>query len=208
MDLRVSQDEQIVYGHLPDEEIVQRAQSGDKPAEEYILNKYHRLVSLWTRSYFLQGGDSEDLEQEGMIGLYKAIRDFSHGSSSFWSFAKLCITRNVISAVKCTTRQKHVPLNSYTSLHKSVCDYEGERSLIDMLSDQKVEDPESLAISKEHWRNARRLLKAKLSDFEYEVFQLYALGYAYKEIAATLDTHIKSVDNALCRIKTKMETIV
>ena len=117
--------QQVDYTKLTDEEVVDLAQKGDDEATEYILNKYEKLVFMWTRPYFLQGAEPDDLLQEGMIGLYKAVRDFEVGSSSFWSFAKLCITRNIISAIKSTTRQKHIPLNSYTSLHKPVYEVEG-----------------------------------------------------------------------------------
>ncbi|MFS8582749.1 MAG: sigma-70 family RNA polymerase sigma factor, partial [Limnochordales bacterium] len=106
------------FSRMTDEEVVRVAQEGSEDAYDYLLRKYEKLVYIWTRPYFLQGAEDDDLLQEGMIGLYKAIRDFSPGSSSFWSFAKLCITRNVISAIKGTTRQKHIPLNQYTSLHK------------------------------------------------------------------------------------------
>jgi len=134
---------------MSDEEVVRYAQSGHKDAEEYLLRKYQKLVYVWTRPYFLQGAEDDDLLQEGMIGLYKAIRDFTPGSSSFWSFAKLCITRNVISAIKGTTRQKHIPLNSYTSLHKPVYDADGDRTLMEVLSNNRVDDPETLVIDRE-----------------------------------------------------------
>lgn len=188
-----------------DEELVSLAQAGDTAAEEYLINKYQKMVYLWTRSYFLQGGEIDDLLQEGMIGLFKAIRDYTGGSSSFWSFAKLCITRNVISAIKGTTRQKHIPLNSYTSLYKPVYENEGDRTLMEMLTDNKVEDPESITINREHLQNTQGKIKNILSEFEYNVFRLYINGYSYKEIAAQLNTHTKSIDNALCRIKSKVE---
>ncbi len=190
---------------LADEELVSLAQQGDPQAEEYLLHKYQKMVYVWTRSYFLQGGEADDVLQEGMIGLFKAIRDYSGGSSSFWSFAKLCIVRNVISAIKGTTRQKHIPLNSYTSLHKPVYDYEGDRTLLEMLSDNSAEDPETLTINRERLHHTKQRIRELLSDFEYQVFQLYITGYSYKEIAEALDTHTKSIDNALCRIKGKIE---
>ncbi len=190
---------------LNDEELVVLAQQGDPLAEEYLLNKYQKMVFIWTRSYFLQGGEADDVLQEGMIGLFKAIRDYSGGSSSFWSFAKLCIVRNVISAIKGTTRQKHIPLNSYTSLHKPVYDYEGDRTLLEMLSDNSVDDPETLAINREHLSQTKARIREILSEFEYNVFQFYITGYSYKEIAENLHTHTKSIDNALCRIKGKIE---
>lgn len=197
-----------LFAELTDEQIVDRAQSGCQAATEYLLNKYQKLVYIWTRPYFLQGAEDDDLLQEGMIGLYKAIRDYSPGSSSFWSFAKLCITRNIISAVKGTTRQKHIPLNTYTSLYKPIHDSEGDRTLMEILTDEGLEDPERLVIDREHIEVMREAIRNILSEFEFNVFQLYISGLTYKEMAHELNTHTKSIDNALCRIKTKIETKV
>lgn len=195
----------IDYSRLSDDEIVRLAQDGDEHATEHLLQKYQKLVYIWTRPYFLQGAEDDDLLQEGMIGLYKAIRDFTPGSSSFWSFAKLCITRNIISAIKGTTRQKHIPLNSYMSLHKPVYDAEGDRTLLEILSNNKVDDPEALVIDRERLHHTQRHIKESLSAFEYRVFRLYINGLSYKEMAEKLGTHTKSIDNALCRIKSKIE---
>ena len=195
------------WDNLTDEEIVLLAQAGNSDAEEYLLQKYEKMVYTWTRSFFLQGGEMDDVIQEGMIGLYKAIRDFSAGTSSFWAFAKLCITRNVISAIKGTTRQKHIPLNSYTSLHKPVNDSEGDRTLLETLSNSKVNDPETVAIIRDQLKKAGETIKRHFSSFEFEVFQLYLAGYTYREIAERLDVHTKSIDNALCRVKIKIERI-
>lgn len=195
----------VAFADMPDEDVAKLAQSGHDDAYTYLLNKYERLVYVWTRPYFLQGAEDDDLVQEGMIGLFKAIRDFSSGSSSFWSFAKLCITRNVISAIKGTTRQKHMPLNQYTSLHRPIYDAEGDRTLMEVLTDNKVDDPEKLVIDRERLQFTQRHIKKILSDFEYRVFRLYINGLTYKEMAARLDTHTKSVDNALCRIKLKIQ---
>lgn len=192
---------------LSDEEVVLLAQAGDSDAVEFLLQKYEKMVYAWTRSFFLQGGETDDVIQEGMIGLYKAIRDFSTGTSSFWAFAKLCITRNVISAIKGTTRQKHLPLNSYTSLHKPVNDAEGDRTLLETLSNNKVHDPEAVAIAREQLKSTGQTIKKYLSSFEFAVFQLYLAGYTYKEIAEELEVHTKSIDNALCRVKSKVERI-
>lgn len=192
------------FRDLSDEDIVQQAQAGRQDATDYMLYKYQKLVYIWTRPYFLQGAEDDDLLQEGMIGLYKAIRDFAPGSSSFWSFAKLCITRNIISAIKGTTRQKHIPLNSYTSLHKPIYDAEGDRTLMEVLSNNRVDDPEALIIDREKLQLTQKYIKEVLSDFEYRVFRLYINGLSYKEMAEELGTHTKSIDNALCRIKTKI----
>jgi len=192
------------FSELPDEEAVKAAQYGEQEATDYLLHKYQKMVYILTRPYFLQGAEDDDLLQEGMIGLYKAIRDFCPGSSSFWSFAKLCITRNIISAIKGTTRQKHVPLNCYTSLHKPIYDTEGDRTLMEVLENSRVNDPEALVIDREQLRSTREYIEKVLSDFEYNVFKLYINGLSYKEMAERLHTHTKSIDNALCRIKTKI----
>lgn len=144
------------YDQMTDEELVALAQSGETQAEEYLIRKYERMVQVWSRPYFLQGAEDDDLLQEGRIGLFKAIRDFNHGSSNFWSFAKLCIIRNIISAIKGTTRQKHIPLNSYTSLYKSVYDSEGDRALLEVITDNKVVDPEAIVIDREKLKSTDR----------------------------------------------------
>ena len=200
-----SQKAKIDYSELTDEEIVALAQQGDEDAVEYLLRKYQKLVYIWTRPYFLQGAEDDDLMQEGMIGLFKAIRDFSPGTSSFWSFAKLCIIRNIISAVKGTTRQKHIPLNSYTSLYKPIYDADGDRTLMEVISNHNMDNPETILIEKEHLQFVEDLIKQILSTFEHNVFQLYISGLSYKEMADELNTHTKSIDNALCRIKNKIE---
>lgn len=195
----------IDFTQLSDEDVVDYAQAGSSEAVDYLLIKYQKLVYIWTRPYFLQGAEDDDLLQEGMIGLYKAVRDFTPGTSSFWSFAKLCITRNIISAIKGTTRQKHIPLNSYTSLHRPVYDTDGDRTLMEVLQNNKVDDPESLVIDRERLQSTQKHIKEALSEFEYRVFRLYVNGLSYKEMAKRLQTHTKSIDNALCRIKTKIE---
>ena len=193
------------FSSLPDEEVVQLAQAGNEDALEYLLIKYRKLVHAWSRPYFLQGAEDDDLLQEGMIGLYKAIRDFTPGASSFWAFARLCIVRNIISAIKGTTRQKHVPVNQYTSLHRPVYDMDGDRTLLEVLPNQRVDDPETLVIDREILTQTQQYVKQVLSDFEYKVFRLYVNGLSYKEMAERLNTHTKSIDNALCRIKHKIE---
>lgn len=193
------------YDQMTDEELVALAQSGETQAEEYLIRKYERMVQVWSRPYFLQGAEDDDLLQEGRIGLFKAIRDFNHGSSNFWSFAKLCIIRNIISAIKGTTRQKHIPLNSYTSLYKSVYDSEGDRALLEVITDNKVIDPEAIVIDREKLKSTKYFISMALSEFEYKVFILYLNGLSYKEMAERLHTHTKSVDNALCRVKSKIQ---
>ncbi len=193
---------------LSDIELVKLAQSGSEAAIDVVFQRYERLIYLWTRPYFIQGGDEDDLIQEGRIGLYKAIRDFQEGTSSFWSFAKLCIIRSIISAIKCTTRQKHLPLNSYTSLFKPLYDSEGDRVLMEVLETTVVCDPEITIINRERLRNAQVRIREILSRFEYDVFRLYVNGLSYREMAQELNTTTKSVDNALCRIKQKIESFL
>ena len=193
------------YDGITDEELVKQPQSGDKEAEEYLIREYERMVQLWSKPYFLQGAEDDDLLQEGRIGLFKAIRDFVPGSSNFWSFAKLCITRNIISAIKGTTRLKHLPLNSYTSLYKSVYDSEGDRTLVEVITDNKVIDPEAMILDREKIKLAQCFVAMALSEFEYKVFSLYISGLSYREMADELKTHTKSIDNALCRVKNKIQ---
>lgn len=193
------------YEGMTDEEIVALAQGGESQAEEYLIHKYERMVQLWSKPYFLQGAEDDDLLQEGRIGLFKAIRDFNPGASNFWSFAKLCVIRNIISAIKGTTRQKHIPLNSYTSLYKSIYDNEGDRTLVEVITDCRVVDPEALIVDREKLELTQCFINMALSEFEHSVFTLYINGLSYKEMAEKLDTHTKSIDNALCRVKSKIQ---
>lgn len=194
------------YEDMLDEEIVVLAREGDTYAEEYLINKYKNFVKAKVKSYFLIGGDKDDIYQEGMIGLYKAIRDFKPDKlSSFRAFAELCITRQIITAIKTATRQKHIPLNSYVSLNKPVYDEESDRTLMDVLSTIHISDPEELIISNEERRKIQSAMTDVLSDLEIEVVQSYLEGKSYQEIACDLDRHAKSIDNALQRVKRKLE---
>lgn len=194
------------FENMLDEEIVVLAREGNTHAEEYLINKYKNFVKAKVKSYFLIGGDKDDIYQEGMIGLYKAIRDFKPDKlSSFRAFAELCITRQIITAIKTATRQKHIPLNSYVSLNKPVYDEESDRTLMDVLSTIHVSDPEELIISNEERRKIQAAMTDVLSDLEIEVVQSYLEGKSYQEIACDLDRHAKSIDNALQRVKRKLE---
>lgn len=194
------------FEEMLDEEIVALAREGDTHAEEYLINKYKNFVKAKVKSYFLIGGDKDDIYQEGMIGLYKAIRDFKPDKlSSFRAFAELCITRQIITAIKTATRQKHIPLNSYVSLNKPVYDEESDRTLMDVLSTIHISDPEELIISNEERRKIQSAMTDVLSDLEIEVVQSYLEGKSYQEIACDLDRHAKSIDNALQRVKRKLE---
>ncbi len=189
-----------------DEEVVIEAKKGDVRAQEYLINKYQNFVKAKAKSYFLIGADKEDIYQEGMIGLYKAIRDFKADKlSSFKAFAELCVTRQIITAIKTATRQKHIPLNTYVSLNKPIYDEESDRTLLDILSSLKVSDPEELIISKEEMNHIESEIGEVLSDLEMEVLMSYLDGKSYQEIACDLDRHAKSIDNALQRVKRKLE---
>ncbi|EJO5349209.1 RNA polymerase sporulation sigma factor SigH [Clostridium botulinum] len=189
-----------------DEEIVMEAKAGNSRAQEYIINKYENFVKAKAKSYFLIGADKEDIYQEGMIGLYKAIRDFKPDKlSSFRAFAELCVTRQIITAIKTATRQKHIPLNTYVSLNKPIYDEESDRTLLDILSEAKVANPEELIISREELKHIQNEIGEVLSDLEMEVLMSYLDGKSYQEIACDLDRHAKSIDNALQRVKRKLE---
>ena len=193
------------FENMPDEEAVALAQSGDGAALEHLLNKYKNFVRTKARSYFLIGADHEDIVQEGMIGLYKAIRDFkSEKLTSFRAFAELCVTRQIITAIKTATRQKHIPLNSYVSLNKPIYDEESDRTLLDVISEDVPSDPEAMLIDREDLSFIEGRIGEMLSDLEKQVLALYMEGKSYVEISAAMGRHVKSVDNALQRIKRKL----
>ncbi|KPU26549.1 RNA polymerase factor sigma-70 [Caloranaerobacter sp. TR13] len=194
------------YHDMVDEEIVESARNGDTEALEFLIKKYKNFVRAKARSYFLIGADKEDIIQEGMIGLYKAIRDYKQDKlTSFKAFAELCITRQIITAIKTATRQKHIPLNSYISLNKPIYDEESDRTLLDILSGVKIMDPEELIISREELKSIESKIGEILSDLEWEVLIYYLQGKSYQEIAVELNRHVKSIDNALQRVKRKLE---
>ncbi len=192
-----------------DEELALLAQNGNDEALEYLLNKYKNFVRSKARSYFLIGADHEDIVQEGMIGLYKAIRDFKPEKlSSFRAFAELCITRQIITAIKTATRQKHIPLNSYVSLNKPIYDEESDRTLLDVITEGRVANPEDMLISQEDVGLIEDRIGQMLSSLEREVLMAYLDGKSYQEIAQELDRHVKSIDNALQRVKRKLEKLL
>lgn len=194
------------YDAMVDEEVVEFARNGSSMALEYLINKYKNFVRAKARSYFLIGADREDIIQEGMIGLYKAIRDFrSDKLSSFRAFAELCVTRQIITAIKTATRQKHIPLNSYVSLNKPIYDEDSDRTLLDVISGTKITDPEELIISREEFGDIEEKMGEILSDLEWKVLMSYLDGKSYQEIAQDLARHVKSIDNALQRVKRKLE---
>lgn len=204
--LNVHAEYQLGFSELSDEEVISYAQTGNNDALEYVINKYKNFVRARARTYFLIGADREDIIQEGMIGLYKAIRDFDGGKqSSFRAFAELCITRQIITAIKTATRQKHIPLNSYVSLNKPVFDEDSDRTLMDILGQGKIVDPEEMIINREDYVGMESRLGELLSSLEWEVLSLYLDGKSYQEIAGELDKQVKSIDNALQRVKRKLE---
>ncbi|HWI48645.1 MAG TPA: RNA polymerase sporulation sigma factor SigH [Rummeliibacillus sp.] len=194
------------FEDLTDEQLVELARNGDTEALDFLINKYKPFVRLKVKSYFLIGADKEDIVQEGMIGLYKAIRDFKGDKlASFKAFAELCIKRQIITAIKTATRQKHIPLNSYVSLDKPVFEEESTKTLMDMLTGATIDDPEKLMIHREEFNHLEEKIGEVLSDLERQVLALYLEGCSYQEISARLDRHVKSIDNALQRIKRKLE---
>lgn len=196
----------VPLDEMEDEELVCLAREGDEEALEFLINKYKNFVRAKARTYFLVGADREDIIQEGMIGIYKAIRDYrSDRLASFRAFAELCITRQIITAIKTATRQKHIPLNSYVSLNKPVFDDESERTLMDIMVPGVTTDPEELLISQEEVADIEGKMDELLSPLEKEVVDLYLEGKSYIEIAEQLGRHVKSVDNALQRVKRKLE---
>ena len=183
---------------LLDEELVEMVHQGNTEALDYLITKYRSFVRMKGRSYFLIGADKEDILQEGMIGLYKAIRDFKEEKlSSFRAFAELCITRQIITAIKTATRQKHIPLNSYISLDKPIYD--------DIIAGSVVDDPEELIINRENYDYMEGKMGEILSELEQQVLSLYLDGQSYQEISEELNRHVKSIDNALQRVKRKLE---
>jgi RNA polymerase sporulation-specific sigma factor len=197
---------QTNYDEMLDEEVIIKAKDGDNGALEYLINKYKSFVRAKARTYFLIGADREDIIQEGMIGLYKAIRDYRGDKlSSFRAFAELCITRQIITAIKTATRQKHIPLNSYVSLNKPIFDEESDRTLLDIISEESVSDPEEMIINREEFSGIEDKMSEILSGLEWEVLSMYLQGKSYQEIAEELDRHVKSIDNALQRVKRKLE---
>ncbi|MCQ4088876.1 RNA polymerase sporulation sigma factor SigH [Saccharibacillus sp. JS10] len=194
------------YDFQSDEELVEAVRVSDSEALEYLINKYRNFVRAKARSYFLIGADREDIIQEGMIGLYKAIRDFRGDKlSSFKAFAELCITRQIITAIKTATRQKHIPLNSYVSLDKPIYEEDSDRTLLDVICVSQASDPEELVINREEFSGLEDKMSEILSELERQVLMLYLDGRSYQEIAVDLQRHVKSIDNALQRVKRKLE---
>ena len=190
-----------------DDVLAARFQAGHSDALEVLLDRYRRFARSKSRGYFLVGGDSDDIEQEALIGLYKAVRDFRPGhQASFRAFAELCITRQIITAIKTATRQKHQPLNQYVSISGvRGSDEPGERSVEDLLHSHHGTDPADDVVSSERLSLMRSSMAEMLSGLEVDVLTLYVEGKSYQEIGEQLGRHVKSIDNALQRIKRKLD---
>jgi RNA polymerase sporulation-specific sigma factor len=193
---------------LADDDLAVMAQGGDRAAQQMLIERYRRFARAKGRGYFLVGGDSDDIEQEALIGLYKAIRDYqTERQASFRAFAELCITRQIITAIKTATRQKHQPLNQYVSISGSRSSDEStsDRVVEDLLDDSPSSDPADQVVSGERLDNLRSAMAEMLSGLEVDVLRLYVEGKSYQEIGDTLGRHVKSIDNALQRIKRKVD---
>nr|WP_317358754.1 RNA polymerase sporulation sigma factor SigH [uncultured Tyzzerella sp.] len=197
----------IMYENYTDEQLLDIIKNGDNKPVDYLINKYKNLVKVRSRAYFMMGADTEDIIQEGMIGLYKAIRDYKKTDATFQTFAKICIDRQVMTAIKTANRKKHLPLNSYLSLNMLVYDEENEITYIDKLEESKILNPEEIIIDKENVKTLQQKINQNLSDLEKQVLQLYLKGRSYATIAKKLDKDEKSIDNAIQRIRKKIEKI-
>lgn len=194
------------YGNLKDEEIISQIKSGDKDALSYLLEKYKNLVNIKVSKYFIIGAEKEDILQEGMIGLFKAIQSFNEEKqNSFKSFANICIERQLITAIKSSNRQKHMPLNTYLSLNTAAYDNNEDDSveLIDTFNSKTAEDPLETIMKKEYYSEVEEAINKNLSKFEKQVLDRYLKGESYVTIAKRLDSPVKSVDNAIQRIRKK-----
>ena len=194
------------FEKMTDEQVIEEVQKGDKQALSFLMNKYKELVKIKVSKYFMVGAEKEDIAQEGLIGLFKAIKTFNQEkNNSFKSFANMCIERQLITAIKSSTRQKHMPLNSYLSLNASAYDNEEENGieLINTLDNKMVEDPLETVMKKEYYEQIESSIEKSLSSFEKQVLDGYVKGYSYITIAKQLDSPVKSVDNAIQRIRKK-----
>lgn len=193
------------YEKMSDEEVVELSASGDRRATEYILSKYKNLVKSRAKAYFIAGADHDDIVQEGMIGLFKAVRDFDITKQpTFRGFAEICVKRQIITAIKAAGRQKHMPLNSYVSLSDPVYEDNADRTLVDMIAERQSADPEEMFLRRERAEMINAEIEDKLSDLEKTVLSLYLGGMNYQEIASELKRTPKSIDNALQRVKHKL----
>ncbi len=199
------------YENTPDEELIDRLRNGEEAIMDYICEKYKNLVRSKAKSMHILGGDNEDLIQEGMLGLFKAVRDYDCGrDASFFTFAELCVSRQLYTAVQASQRKKHVPLNTYVSLYGDVSSkQEGKQGeLLELLSRKTQQSPEDLFLDKERVAYLEAAIDRELSTFEKQVLDLYLTGMSYGEIARVLGREEKSTDNALQRLKAKIRRML
>ncbi|SEL18038.1 MULTISPECIES: RNA polymerase sporulation sigma factor SigH [unclassified Butyrivibrio] len=200
-----------ITGDETDEELITRLRDGESDVTDYIMNKYKNLVRTKAASMYILGADKDDLIQEGMIGLFKAVRDYDAGrDASFKTFADLCISRQMYTAIQASNRKKHAPLNGYISLYSKLGDSEEDKefSLDQVLENINDNDPESMMIDRENTRDIEKFIENGLSDFEQAVLELHLTGMSYVEIARVLGRDEKSTDNALQRLKNKIRKYV
>ncbi|MCM1540759.1 MAG: RNA polymerase sporulation sigma factor SigH [Blautia sp.] len=201
----------VDYGSFTDEELIDRLRHGEDSIMDYICDKYKNLVRSKAKSMFILGADSDDLIQEGMIGLFKAVRDYDMGrDASFFTFAELCISRQMYTAVQAAKRQKHFPLNTYISLDAGSMDGKGreENTLAELIADRAELTPEEMVLDKERVAYLEKTIETELSDFEKQVLDLYMTGMSYSQIARVLGREEKATDNALQRLKAKIKKIL
>lgn len=191
--------------NLSDEELIKIIkEENNKEALEFLLDKYKEMVNMKVSKYFIIGAERDDMVQEGMIGLYKAVKNYEENKqSSFKSFANICIERQMITAIKTSNRQKHIPLNSYLSLNSSTNDEDDGKDLIDIFDANLIEDPLETITKKEYYNNIAITIDKSLSDFEKQVLKRFINGESYEQIATKLETPVKSIDNAIQRIRKK-----
>ena len=192
------------YNNMSDEDLIEVIKSGDKNALDYLIEKYKELVNMKVGKYFMVGSEREDIIQEGLIGLYKAVKCYSPDKqNSFKTFANMCIERQLITAIKSSNRQKHMPLNTYLSLNTKAYEDDEESNILDIFDSHQVEDPLETITKKEYYKTVEKAIDKSLSDFEKQVLKRYINGESYNQIAERLDTPVKSVDNAIQRIRKK-----
>lgn len=192
------------YNNMSDEDLINVIKSGDKNALDYLIEKYKELVNMKVGKYFMIGSEREDIIQEGLIGLYKAVKSYSADKqNSFKTFANMCIERQLITAIKSSNRQKHMPLNTYLSLNTKAYEDDDESNILDIFDSHQVEDPLETITKQEYYKTVEKAIDESLSDFEKQVLKRYMNGESYNQIAEKLDTPVKSVDNAIQRIRKK-----
>ena len=195
------------YEEKTDEELIDIIKSGDKSAANYLINRYKNLVNIKVSKYYIAGAEKDDLIQEGMIGLFKARKCYSsEQNNSFKTFANLCVDRQIITAIKTSNRQKHMPLNSYLSLNMSAYDSEDDENdttIMEVFNNDTIEDPLDTLTKKEYYKSVEDTIDKSLSKFEKQVLNRYIQGESYVQIAEKLDTPVKSIDNAIQRIRKK-----